>query len=204
MEIENYAELCPLPHPPSHDHQSFSWHFFSAEIIKIKGETASAFVMTEPGTSQSSGAWCQMVVWTLTPTPNPTFSNFLVTFCGASSGGRSGSTKAVAVRASCRHLRLIYQCWWYEMVITEAAITFCPQVLVWFVNIQRHIQKIINVTQESNSFWQLKSAEGMNGTEVRIDITIFLTSCHRETLPFLRFREIRFWVVFFYWEWAEF
>lgn len=61
-------------------------------------------------------------------------------------------------RASCCNLRLIYWCWWCEIIITEAAATLSPQVLarseLWSL---RHIQRTISPGE------RFILAEGVNG-----------------------------------------
>lgn len=156
--------------------------FVSTAITKSKDSEIVlprdiASMMTEPGCFQRSGAtWRPKLCalhWEL-PMNVLGRNSFIVVL----SSGTLRKQEWFQQKQSCCNLSLIFWCWCCEFSITEAATTLSPQVLAQRgLFIQRHIQRIINVTQESNSFRQLKSAEGMNGTKVRNGFAIFLTSC---------------------------
>lgn len=85
-------------------------------------------------------------------------------------------------RASCCNLRLIYWCWWCEIILTEAAATLSPQVLARSELCSlRHIQRKMSPGE------RFILAEGVNGTQARTGISISLTSCQCETLHPLHF-----------------
>lgn len=64
MEMKNDARLCPLP-PSAINFLKFFFFFFETTKSKdaeIASCTNAAFMMTEPGQFQRSGAsWCQMI-----------------------------------------------------------------------------------------------------------------------------------------------